>query len=51
VISPLVSTRVDASYNSSKGARIQVPKVHINGKINIRMEKNIKNQFLIGPMW
>jgi len=24
----------------SKMARILVPKVHINGKINIRMEKN-----------
>jgi hypothetical protein len=29
---------------SSKMARILVPKVHINGKINIRMEKNVKNQ-------
>jgi hypothetical protein len=28
----------------SKMARILVPKVHINGKINIRMEKNVKNQ-------
>jgi hypothetical protein len=32
-------------------ARVLVPKVHINGKINIKMEKNIKNQGLMGPMW
>jgi hypothetical protein len=30
---------VDASYGGSKAARILVPKVHINGKINTRMEK------------
>jgi hypothetical protein len=30
---------VDASYGGSKAARILVPKVHINGKINIKMKK------------
>jgi hypothetical protein len=30
---------VDASYIGSKMASIPIPKVHINGKINIRMEK------------
>jgi hypothetical protein len=39
MISPLVSTKVDASYNTSKGARIPTPKVHTNGKISIRIEK------------
>jgi hypothetical protein len=33
---------VDASYNGSKAARIIVLKVHINGKINTRMEKMLK---------
>jgi hypothetical protein len=31
--------RVDASYSGSKVARILVPKIHINEKINIKMEK------------
>jgi hypothetical protein len=35
---------VDANYSGSKVARVLVPKVHINGKNNIRMEKNVKNQ-------
>jgi hypothetical protein len=51
VISPLVSIKINASYNSSKGAKIPVPKVHINGKINTRMEKTIKNQCLVSLMW
>jgi hypothetical protein len=42
---------VDASYGGSEAIRIPIPKVHINGKINSRMEKNIKNQCLVGPMW
>ncbi len=41
-LSPLL--KVDASYGGSKLTRILVPKVHINGKINITMEKNVKNQ-------
>jgi hypothetical protein len=28
----------------SKAAKVLVPKVHINGKINIRMEKNNNNK-------
>jgi hypothetical protein len=51
VVSPLVSTRVDASYNSSKATRVPIPKVHINGKINFRMENNVKNQCLMDLMW
>jgi hypothetical protein len=47
----LVSTRVDASYDSSKATRVLVPKIHINGKINSRMEKYLKNQWLVDPMW
>jgi predicted ribonuclease toxin of YeeF-YezG toxin-antitoxin module len=39
-----VLQKVDANYNGSKATRIPIPKVHINGKINIRMRKNIKNQ-------
>jgi hypothetical protein len=42
---------VDASYNGSKAARIPFLKVHVNGKINTRMEKNVKNQCLRGLMW
>jgi hypothetical protein len=30
---------VDASYIGSKATRVLAPKVHINGKINIIMEK------------
>ncbi len=33
---------VDASYGGSKATRVLVPKVHINGKINIRMKKKLK---------
>jgi hypothetical protein len=46
-----ISTGVDASYGGSKVTRVPVPKLHINGKINIRIEKNVKNQCLMGPMW
>jgi hypothetical protein len=28
-----------ASYGASKVAKVSIPKVHINGKINIKMEK------------
>jgi len=31
--------KVDVSYSGSEGARILVPKAHMNGKINIIMEK------------
>jgi hypothetical protein len=31
--------RVDANYGGSKMAKVPIPKVHINGKINTRMEK------------
>jgi hypothetical protein len=30
--------RVDVSYGGSKAAKIPIPKVHINGNINIKME-------------
>jgi hypothetical protein len=33
---------VDASYGGSKAARVLVPKVHINEKINTRMKKLLK---------
>jgi hypothetical protein len=36
--------KVDASYKGSKATRVPIPKVHINGKNNIIMKKNIKNQ-------
>jgi hypothetical protein len=29
-----------ASYGASKVAKVPIPKVHRNGKINIKMEKN-----------
>jgi hypothetical protein len=32
--------KLDASYSDSKVARVLVPKVHINGKINTIMKKN-----------
>jgi hypothetical protein len=35
---------VDTSYGGSKVAKNPDPKVHINGKINIKMERNVKNQ-------
>jgi len=44
-------TWVDTSYSDSKATRVLVPKVHINEKINTKMEKNVKNQCLVGPMW
>jgi hypothetical protein len=34
---------VDASYGGSKITRVLVPKVHQNGKINIKMEKKKTN--------
>jgi hypothetical protein len=34
---------VDSSYGGSKVARILVPKVHINEKINTKMKKKLKN--------
>ncbi len=46
-----MSPKVDASYGGLKVARIPIPKVHINGKFNIRMGKDVKNQCLMGPMW
>ncbi len=39
-----IGPKVDASYIGSKAARILVPKIQINGKINIVMEKKVKNQ-------
>jgi hypothetical protein len=33
---------VDASYGGSKMARVLIPKVHIDEKINIIMEKPLK---------
>jgi hypothetical protein len=36
-----VCSWVDASYGGLKATRIQVSKVHINGKINIIMQKNV----------
>jgi hypothetical protein len=33
---------VDASYGGSKVPRVLVAKVHINGKINSRMEEMLK---------
>jgi hypothetical protein len=38
----VANIKVDATYNGPKAAKILVPKVHINGKINTRMEKNLK---------
>jgi hypothetical protein len=35
---------VDASYGDSEVARVPIPKVHIYGKINTKMEKKVKNQ-------
>jgi hypothetical protein len=35
---------IDANYCGSKAVRVPIPKIHINEKINTRMEKNIKNQ-------
>jgi hypothetical protein len=43
ILQLVANIKVDASYNGPKVARIPIPKVHINGKINTRMEKNIKN--------
>jgi hypothetical protein len=34
---------VDASYSGSKTARVSIPKVHIIEKLNIKIEKNVKN--------
>jgi len=38
--------KVDASYGGSKVARIPIPKVHINEKINTRMKKQLKTNVL-----
>ncbi len=42
---------VYASYSGSKVAKVLVPKVHINGKINVKMKKNVKNQCWVGLKW
>jgi hypothetical protein len=34
-----------ARYGASKQAKVPTPKVHINGKINTRMEKKFKPMF------
>jgi hypothetical protein len=31
-----------ASYGASKTAKVPIPKVHINGKINTKMGKKLK---------
>jgi hypothetical protein len=38
------ATKVNTSYSGSKAARVLVLKIHINGKINTKMKRNIKNQ-------
>jgi hypothetical protein len=38
----LVVDWVDASYNGSKATIVPIPKVHVNGKTNTRMEKTLK---------
>jgi len=38
-----LSIWVDVNYDGSKAVRILIPKIHINGKTNIRIEKNVKN--------
>jgi len=35
---------VDVNHGGSKAIKVPFPKIHINGKINIRMETNVKNQ-------
>jgi len=40
--------QVDASYGGSKAPRDLVPKIHVNGKINIIMQKMLK-PMLRGP--
>jgi hypothetical protein len=39
-----LAINADASYGGSKTIKVLVPNVHLNGKINTKMEKNIKNQ-------
>jgi hypothetical protein len=39
-----VELRVNASYGGSKVTKVPIPKVHINKKNNIKMEKNVKDQ-------
>ncbi len=39
-----IGLKVYASYSGSKATRILVPKVHINEKNNIVMEKNLKTK-------
>jgi hypothetical protein len=45
-----MSPKVDPSYGDLIAARIPIPKVHINGKFNTRMGKDVKNQCLVGRM-
>jgi hypothetical protein len=35
----VILAQVDANYSGSKATRVQVPKVHLNRKIDIKMEK------------
>jgi hypothetical protein len=42
----ITKTWLDAGYNGSKAARVQVPKVYINGKFNIIMKKMLKTNVL-----
>jgi hypothetical protein len=44
-----ISIGVDARYNHSKVPRIPVSKVHINGKINTRIEKKMFKPMFNGP--
>jgi len=37
----VILAQVDASYGGSKAARVLVSKVHLNRKINIKMEKKL----------
>jgi hypothetical protein len=40
---------VDTSYGGSKVARNSMSKVHINGKINTKINKNCQKSMLSGP--
>jgi hypothetical protein len=40
---------VDASYNGSKVTRVPIPKVHVNGKINTKMENNCQKPMFSEP--
>jgi hypothetical protein len=39
-----LAIRVNVSYGGSKTTKVIVSKIHINGKIKVRIEKNVKNQ-------